>query len=213
MIGRLIWVVAIIAIAAVTSYAQLDRQARLWPELASGVPAPFRAFAQAHVTAEAIQQGDAESGLAEARRLIARRPIPAEHLRMLAAAQLKAGAAEQSIVSVQLAARRGWRDLRAQEAMLRLALAAGDKAEASRRYAALLHNPRSDNALLIKLGPAVFGEAGSAGRQTFADIVSTGGRWRGILRVRGAKVIPGDAYAEIMRETAAGETLHSSGQF
>jgi hypothetical protein len=56
---------------------------------------------------------------------------------LLAVAQAKAGNAEAAGLAIQIAGQRGWREPVAQEAVLRLALGAGNKPEAARRYAAL----------------------------------------------------------------------------
>jgi hypothetical protein len=202
MIARIVWLIAIAMVAAVTTIVQLDRQARFTPGLAASVPEPFRAFAQAHMTTAALtRKDDPRAALEEAKRLIARRPIPAEHLSLLAIAQFQAGEVEQSGLTIQIAAKRGWRDLPAQEAVLRLALAAGDGAEAGRRYGALLLNLKTRDELLNELGPQVFGPRGHpnrASRDAFIDIVAGSDRWLSTLLNRGPQVMPGEAFAEIV---------------
>ncbi|QUL37649.1 hypothetical protein [Erythrobacter sp. JK5] len=190
MIGRIIWLAALLALALITGAAQIDRQARVTPSLANAVPEPFRGFAQARIAARAIAGEDTARALAEAKRLVARRPIPAEHLRLLAAAQIEAGLIEESAVTVQVAARRGWRDAPSQQAMLRLALAAGDRPEAARRYAALLVASRTEEALLEELGALVFAEPDESARATFAEIVAAGERWHDYYLRRAARVMP-----------------------
>jgi hypothetical protein len=207
MIGRLVWIVALLLVAAGTSYAQLDRQSRFSSELAPGVPEPFRAFAQTHITAAAIAGDDPDRALAEAARLVQRRPLPAEHLRLLAAAQVKAEQYDKASMTIQIAARRGWRDSATQETMLGLALAAGDEVEAARRYAALLNNRRIDDESLVELGSQVFGtdsvnKAGRAGKQAMINLLSGDTRWRSKFLNRGARVMPVDAFTEIVRESA-----------
>jgi hypothetical protein len=201
MMGRALWIVAMIALAAVVSYAQLDRQSRYSPELAVGVPAPFRGFAQGHVTATVLAGENANQALAEAQRLVKSRPIPAEHLRLLATAQLKAGKGVEAARTIQIAAKRGWRDPQAQEAMLRIALAVGDKAEATRRFAALLQNPASKDDVLTALGPLVFADAASASRKTMSDLMVDGVRWQARFLARGAQVMPADALVEIIQDS------------
>lgn len=201
MIGRLIWIVALIGVATVTSYAQLDRQSRYDPHLAASVPEPFRAFAQAHVTASAIDDAKANQALDEARRLVKRRPVPAEHLRLLALAQFKAEV-PQAALTIQLAAQRGWRDPSAQEAMLRLAAGAGNTSEAARRYAALLQNKASDKEVLLQLGPDIFGKADGEARTVLTGILAGGARWHSTFLDRGAQVMPADAFVEIIRASS-----------
>lgn len=202
MIGRVIWFGLLIAVALVTVGAQLDRQARVSAPLATTVPEPFRAFAQARIASNAILGDDPERALAEAERLIERRPVPAQHMRLLANAQFKAEQAEQSAVTVQLAARRGWRDILSQQAMLELALAAGDEAEAARRFAALLLNTRTENEVLAELGARTFANPEGEARTTFTEIVRGGDRWHEFFLRRGAQSIPGEAFATIVIDAA-----------
>lgn len=197
MIGRVIWFAAIAAIAALTAAAQLDREAVKQPALASLVPEPMRGYAQARITTAALQGEDADAALAEARKLVQRRPIPAEHLTMLAAAQLKAGQPEAASLTVQLAAHRGWREPLAQEIMLRFALEADDTAEAARRYAALFVRDGTSNELLIEVGEQVLSGKDSAGRDTMVEIVSGTDRWHSHFMRRGVQVMPPAAFAEI----------------
>jgi hypothetical protein len=124
--------------------------------------------------------------------------MPARNLVLLAAGQARAGKAEQSAQTIQIAAQRGWREPLAQEAMLRLALAAGDKPEAARRYIALFLRSKTPNSLLIDLGPAVLGEGSSEGRAAMAAILAGAERWRSTFLQRGAQVIPPSAFSAIM---------------
>lgn len=201
MIGRIIWFAALAAIAAVTTALQLDKQSEAAPALAPLVPQPFRNFAQTQITASAAESGDPAVALAEAERLVQRRPLPAEYLTLLAIAQTKAGKAEAAGRTIQIAGQRGWRDPIAQEAVLRLALDAGDKAAAARRYAALFLRRDTPDALLAELGPAVLDEAGGPGRQTMVDIVVGGERWWELFLQRGAQVMPPAAFAAITADS------------
>jgi hypothetical protein len=198
MIGRIIWFAALLGLALLTTFIELDRQSEATPMLAGLVPEPLRGYAQARVAGEAAEGDDAALALAEARRLVRRRPVPAEHLTLLALAQTKAGEVEQAGLTVQIAAQRGWREPLAQEAVLRLALEAGDKPEAARRYAALLLRPATPDNLLRELAPAVLGEPGGAGQRTLVDILSGTDRWHSAFLNRGAQVIPPSAFADIV---------------
>lgn len=203
MIARIIWVACLLAIAAVTTALQIDRQSETTPALAPLVPGPLRNFAQTQVTLAAISAGDSRAALAEAQRLVRRRPVPAEYLTLLAAAQAKAGQTEQATLTIQMAGQRGWREPLAQEAVLRLALAAGDQAEAARRYAALFWRQATPDALLIELGPEVLGDPEGVGRQTLTDIIVGAGRWHFVFLQRGPNVMPPAAFSAI----AAGSLL------
>ncbi|MFO6448149.1 hypothetical protein ACLBKU_13515 [Erythrobacter sp. NE805] len=197
MIGRILWTATLIGVGALTAGLQLDRQAERDPSVAPLVPAPLRAYAQLPITAAALQGTDAAAALAEAETLVRRRPLPAEHLTLLAAAQAKAGEAEAATFSIAVAGERGWRDPVAQEAVLRIALAGGDQAEAARRYAALFRAPATPDALLASLAPEVLGEPGGTGQQTFAEVLAAAPRWHAQFLERGPRVLPPEAFALI----------------
>ena len=208
MISGILWRVGLLAIALLVAGVQLDRQSGKTIVFAESVPGPLRSMAQRPVAALALDSGNPEAALEEAERLVKRRPLPAEHLRILAQAQFAAGKVDESALTIQYAAQRGWREPLAQEAMLRLALDAGDADEAARRYAALFLRRDTADSLLEELGPAVLSEAGGEGRQTLAVIVSGGTRWHNQFLRRGARVMPPDAFSEIVRTTIADGTRY-----
>ena len=193
---------ALIALAVVTIAVQLDRQTRRTPELAVAVPELVRSSAQTRIAALALAGEDPDEALAEAERLVRRRPLPAEHLRVLAQAQFAAGEIDQSALTIQYAARRGWRDPLAQETMLRLALDAGDEAEAARRFVALFLRRDAMDALLEEVGPALLDDPGGEGRRTMTAMLVGGVRWHNQFFARGMRVIPSDAFAEIVVEAS-----------
>jgi hypothetical protein len=190
------------AIALVTTALQVDKQAEVTPALAPLVPAPLRDFAQTRIAAQAAAGDDPARALAEAQLLVQRRPLPAEYLALLAVAQAKVGQAEQSGLTIQIAGQRGWREPVTQEAVLRLALNAGDKAEAARRYAALFLRTETPDALLVELGPQVFDTAGGPGEATLIDIVAGGERWHSQFLRRGALVMPPAAFSAVTQAVA-----------
>ena len=203
MIARILWISGLLGIAALTTALQVDRQSLTTPSLAPLVPAPLRNDAQAQVTMAAIEADDPQQALAEAERLVRRRPVPAENLTLLAAAQTRANHPDQAGLTIQIAGQRGWREPLAQEAVLRLALAAGDKAEAARRYAALFRGEATSNDLLIKLGAEVLDEPEGVGRRTFTDIIIGAERWHRVFLQRGPQVMPPDAFLEIVGSAMA----------
>ncbi len=166
MIGRIIWWTMLAATAFVTAALQVDKQAEAAPALSPLVPAPLRDFAQTQIAAQAAAGDDPAGALAEAQLLVQRRPLPAEYLALLAVAQAKAGQADQSGLTIQIAGQRGWREPLVQEAVLRIALNAGDRAEAARRYAALFLRAETPDALLTELGPQVFDAPAGPGEAT-----------------------------------------------
>ena len=198
MIGRIIWWTLLLVVAGVATGVQLDRQARKTPELAPLVPELFRSASQPRITALAIESGSAEAGLAEAQRLIQRRPLPARHLRLLAQAQFASGQAAPSSLSIQYAAQRGWRDSMAQQAVMELALAADDRAEAARRFAALFLIRGTDRDLLENAAARVFAMPAGEERTVFAEIVTGGDRWHNAFLTRGARILPADAFAQVV---------------
>ena len=202
MIARILWFAVLAGVAIVTIGVQLDRQARKSPTIADGVPEVVRSSAQLAVAARALSGDDPQFALAEAEKLVRRRPMPAEHLRLLAQAQFGAGMADESALTIQYAAQRGWRDPLAQEAVLRLALEVGDEPEAARRYAALFLRAATEDALLEELGREVLATPGGEGRQTLITIVGGGERWHNQFLRRGARVMPPDAYVEVVKATA-----------
>ncbi len=198
MIGRILWITALLGVAAVTAALQLDRQSEGAPQFAPLVPAPLRSYAQAQIAAAALEGDDPAAALEAAKELVRRRPMPAEHLTLLAAAQAKAGEADAATFTIQLAAQRGWRERVAQETMLRLAVAAGDKPEAARRYAALFRNNATANELLMEFAPQVLGEPGGAGQAAFSDILAGAPRWYEQYLQRGAQIMSPAAFAEVL---------------
>ena len=198
MMARIAWLVSLAAIVVVAFGVQVDRQARKTPSIAIGVPESVRSTAQLPVAAYALDSGETGRALVEAEKLVRRRPIPAEHLRLLAQAQFAAGELEKGGLTIQYAAQRGWRDMLAQEAMLRIALNAGDEAEAARRYTALFVNQATEDALLIELGDIVLAQPGGTGRETLTEIVTGAQRWHSQFLRRGWRVMPPDAFVEIV---------------
>jgi hypothetical protein len=197
MIGRIIWFALLAGLAVLTTVLQIDKQSEVTPALAASVPGPMRNFAQTQIAAGAVEGADPAVAVAEAKRLVQRRPVPAEYLTLLAVAQAKAGNEQAAGIAIQIAGQRGWREPVAQEAVLRLALGAGDKPEAARRYAALFLRADTPDALLTELGPTVLDEPGGPGQRTMIDIVAGGERWYERFLQRGPQVMPPAAFAAI----------------
>lgn len=151
MIGRVAWIASLGAIALVATFAQLDRSARFAPQLAASVPAPFRGFAAEQLARQAVLAGDAEASMREARALLRARPMPAEHLALLARANLLAGNGDVALAALQAAAARGWREPFAQRAMAEAALESGDVEIAGQRIAALRSTQAIDREELAEL--------------------------------------------------------------
>lgn len=211
MIGRIIWFGALAAIALLTVALQLDMQSKKAPGLANLVPAPLRNEAQSQIVQIALTGKDTKLAVTEAERLVRRRPLPAENLTLLAIAQAKAGQMDAAGRTIQIAGQRGWRVPAAQEAVLRLALGAGDKPEAARRYAALFLRAQTPDSLLEDLAPPVLGEPRGLGQQTLVAILVGGERWHSTFLRRGVRVMPPDAYSAIVADSLARGTVFDCG--
>lgn len=203
MIGRIIWWAALAAIAVLATLLQFDIGSRSNDSLAAVVPASLRNYAQAEAVQKALAADNTELAVTEAQELVRRRPLPAENLTLLATAHAKAGQLDQAAQAIQIAGQRGWRDPAAQEAVLRLAIAAGDEAEAARRYAALFLRNRTPDRLLEELGPAVLGQPNGVGQQTIIAIVIGGERWHDQFLRRGQRVMPPAAFSAIAAQSLA----------
>lgn len=137
MIGRWSWRAAMALLAAIAVMAQLDRASVLRPEVSLIVPPAFRSFAQSPIALIAMTQGDAPKALEEARRLVRRRPLPAEHLFVLAMADLQSGRTQGFADAFRTASTRGWRFGPLQVFAAQTALERGDVRGAANRVAAL----------------------------------------------------------------------------
>lgn len=203
MIARTVWVVLCGALAFATLQLQLDRQAAREPEYARFVLEPFRANAQFIRTARELYGQDTDAALAEARILVQRRPIPAEHLTLLAGAYYQDEQIDRASLAVQFAAQRGWRDTVAQEARLRLALEAGDEAEAARRFVALMLSPNLNGASLREMGQAVFAGPPGEAESVLVDLVVETDRWHPLLLRHGPSLMPPPAFADVIARSLA----------
>ncbi|MEO1729286.1 MAG: hypothetical protein AAFR64_00945 [Pseudomonadota bacterium] len=129
--------------------------------------------------------------------------MPAEHLRLLSIAEYRAEEPESSVYSIQLAARRGWRDRPTQRTMLELALTAGDEPEAARRYAALFVRRSEEEGELRRLAENLFGPDREDARSTFAEIVSGAERWHRIYLRKAPAVFSTEVLLDITQRAQA----------
>ncbi|MEP5936807.1 MAG: hypothetical protein ABJ239_00615 [Erythrobacter sp.] len=199
---RLLWPVLLATLAIVALFAQLDRQARYSPELSQWVPEPFSSFSRVHhieqssggPDSELVTQNALEQSLSQARALIARRPIPAEHHRLLAEAQLAIGQLKRATVTIEQAARHGWRNQRIQQAMLVLAMKAQDDQQAAMRLASLWALSRDRKALQRYSNSTL---ESPIARREFAKILA-GARWRRNFLISGSSFLTPDVFAETL---------------
>ncbi len=154
-----LWRVLLALLAVVAVGAELDHASGTRPQLAIVVPEVFRSTAQATIANLALTGKDSATARAEARRLVRRRPMPAEHLFTLAVADLRDKRPHAFTSDFRTASTRGWRYAPLQVAAAQGALQNGDLAGAANRIAALwasaMENPSTaplTTALLAKPG-------------------------------------------------------------
>lgn len=196
---RYAWFSLLIVLAVLAAGAQLDRQTRRDPTLARLVPMPFRSFALERLTISTVRVAEPADAVQTARLLVERRPIPSEHLSLLAIAEARTGNTAGAAILVQKAAQRGWRDAIAQKAMLNIAFNAGDLTEATHRLAALWVM-REDQALLVNTTNQLL--ATPAGRAAMAEALTTDGRWEKAFLSAGAE-LQAQNFAETIALAAA----------
>ncbi|WP_162925257.1 hypothetical protein [Aurantiacibacter odishensis] len=155
--------------------AQLDQQSRLSPGYALLVPDAFSGNAARERSKLALQLGQPEVALAEAREQIALRPMPAESLSLLALAAIETGNSDIAQEALGAASRRGWREPLAQYASGEAALNQGLEAVAAQRIAALFATGNLRKPAYTLLARLV---ETSEGREAFAERLAAFGRWQ-----------------------------------
>lgn len=137
VVGKSVWFALWAAVAVAAAGFEMDREARYNASLAALVPAPFRGFALEVLARGALARGDSAAGVQLAREMVARRPIPAEGMAMIAQGELAAGRERSALAAVMVAAERGWRDSFTQAILVQLAVQGGDWDIAAQRLLAL----------------------------------------------------------------------------
>ena len=201
------WTGLMIVLALFAGGAQLDRQSRRTPILAPLVPPMFRNYAQSQEVYNTVRSAEPSKALAEARLLVQRRPIPSEHLSLLAIAMVRNGDNGKAFLLVQKAAQRGWRDSLAQQAMLKIAMDVGDMAEASRRLAALWGIDETQMPLAEATAKVL---ASAEGRKAMASTMSADGRWISAFLARSSAVKPQHLAETLAMAAAQGARLDCS---
>lgn len=202
--ARLLFRLALAVTALAASFAQLDRAARFAPGLAGAVPPALSGFAAEQRTRHAIAAQDGEAALAEAQALLARRPLPAEHLGLFAVAAAMAGEEDRSRAALELAMQRGWRDPLAQQAGAAAATSQGAHDIAAMRIAALYAIGEGEGASLYAAQLVSTAE----GRAAFATRFATAGHWqRQVPDALSNAADPNDFAATMALASEAGATL------
>jgi hypothetical protein len=196
------WRVLLAALALVTIFAQLDRASAMRPELSIVVPRPFRSFAQSTTAMLALATSDGATAQAEARRLVRRRPMPAEHLFTLAMAELRAGHPNAFAATLKAASTRGWRYPPLQVTTAQAALSGGDVKAAANRVATLWAED-SDNPSVAPLTKALLASPG--GPEAFAEPLAGTRVWgENFVRRSAAIASPEQALRTVMAARKAG---------
>lgn len=136
---------------------------------------PFRGAAQQRLVEMAIATNNPDAAMVGARDLIRKRPMPAQHLVLLAGAAQLAGQDDRVIAPLEVAAVRGWREPVVQLAVARAGILSGDFGSAAQRVAALIatNAPREQtDALLAEL------LSQAQGRAALVDMLATEGHWK-----------------------------------
>jgi len=134
---RYCWYFGLLVVATIATVVQIDRHALELPALAKWVPSQFRSFALIREAADEAVRGDPRRAVGDARRLVAKHPIPAEPLTILAIAEHRAGDGVASSAALILAAQRGWREPLAQQSVAIAAMQTGQAEIAADRLSAL----------------------------------------------------------------------------
>lgn len=209
-IARLAWIAALLGVAVVSTFGQLDRSSRFARQQAPLVPVMFRGFAQAELTEMALAQGDNPRALQRARRLALVRPLPAENLALLSIAAVQAGEAETGFAALEEAGKRGWREPVSQRAMAMSALLTDDWDAASQRIVALLAAAKLEQSLIEPL--VIELTESSAGRAALARRIAEEGHWQGNFVSSAPAYLPAAAYADlIVRARALNASLDCGG--
>lgn len=186
MIVRVIWWIALAALGLVAGAAQLDREARFSPLYSLKVPQAFRGFSQFHIARLAIAGDNSQVARDEARRLIRVRPMPAEHLSVLAMAASANDDIDTTLRALEAAATRGWRDPISQKAVIEAAITDGNYEQAAQRLVAmwslgLIDEPlRSNTSRMFET---------AEGRIAFSQAMPVSKRWRRNFEARNKSTI------------------------
>lgn len=175
MIGRIIVWLGLMATAVMCFIVQVDRQSLAQPQLAAIVPDWLGGAAKAYRAEAALQAGNGAEGLELARELVRARPMPAEHLTLLAQAQVLSDETDAGIATMQAATTRGWRVPPVQLAVAQGAFQIGEYGTAADRLAAIMA-VGADNEMSGQLLGQVLAQG--EGRAAFAAKLGGEGYWQ-----------------------------------
>lgn len=195
-VSRGLWVLLILGIALAAIPVQMDRQARKSYWIVDWVPQAFSSFAAEARLDDDVETGDPNRVREEARKLLARRPVPASHLSLFAMAEGRAGNEAVAAQAIYVAAQREWRDALSQQAIAEVALANGEPEVAAKRlYAlwAITDGNQDDDSRLSQLTQAVLADPVAQkhfGRQLVGAV-----RWNRNFFDWAARGLPDESFA------------------
>lgn len=137
ILANVAWVSACAFLCVLAVGVQIDRSARKDSTAAEWTPQVFKGYALETQARDALANGNNDQGLALARELVLRRPVPAESLALYTNALLATGKGEAAAPALTLAAQRGWRDRYVQRLMVLVAAQGEDWPTAAQRLIAL----------------------------------------------------------------------------
>lgn len=178
MMGRAVLWACLALLAALVIGVQLDRQAYRDPTVIPLVPGPMRAVAAQRQLELTLALGGQAADLARARHLVRLRPVPARHLLLYAQTAQQAGAVDQVIRPLEVAAARGWREPALQMLAGQAAVAGGNQTAAVQRAAALIATGTAPDQT-VQLLAAIMRDP--TGRAELAGLVARPGYYSGAL--------------------------------
>lgn len=81
---------------------------------------------------------------------------------------------------------------------MRFALASDDKAEATRRFIALMLKPQTSDQSLAEMGSLIFSEPTNQAHQTLVELLVGTQKWHSVFVSRGLNALPTEAYVEAL---------------
>lgn len=190
VVGKIAWYVLWAAVAVAAAGFELDRESRRNTPLAVLVPAPFQGFALEVRARGDFARGDSAAGLQAAREMVARRPIPAEGLAMIARGEIAAGQEQSALAAVLAAAGRGWRDSFTQAAVVQLSTQGGDWDIAAQRLLAMWRKGEQSDELAALSGDVL---SRKEGLKAFDGQLGAEGDWTNALLLWSATALDAPA--------------------
>lgn len=199
------WLLLLAALAVLAAGSELDRAARQDLRIARMVPGPFQSFALAPILQDETASDTKAKLLADARRQILLRPIPAESLSALAVAQELNGQTDAAARTIATAGPRGWRDPVVQMALADSAFTQGQWDVAAKHlgalYGSLPYGERPDPLVLKLLSRPEMVDA-------MARLLGQNPNWAGSFVSFALEKLPGPDQARLVKAaTASGAEL------